>query len=325
MEELSKIFEELKLTPAEGKTDRSSEEDPGSDEPAPKKKRREDGDDDEADGSSTEELDLEDLAVVLRLFAENRDQYKQILYAKLAKWFGSLSSEKPGDGIFFANKKTVRQSLLPTIMFKLRGIVELNPPATEWNFVYETRYKQSATGEKITLVPGQSMSMRLSASDTVILFSTRDLACLVVAQRELKKSIASVKPGQRKEKSSAVLSQALTKLEKIQSDTIAELRKLDGSSEQLKSAPYLLQGEPLSQRVAEWGAYGYSRALTPDRSPVAIYFDFEENRLFSLLAEDINVPSAAQLDAAYEKESKHPTRVILRDLRPGYKALRNWN
>lgn len=275
------------------------------------------GDDDDDDNEADSSIN-EDAYQLFLAYQKNRDLYAGDVYAKLHEIYESYSTEAE---VIYAKK-----NLLPQIMFKLRVFVNKNMEETgEWNFQWLQRtanikgsFKESTTFNMSTTL---SMRDRLNTEPNILVYSFNDLVCLAYTLKYEKEALKQA----QKRGSDDVVTKLIGAVERTIQKTIDEkLRPLDGTLAALKATNLLFAGEPIGLAVEKFAKIVENYGDRKDRGHVAIYFDFDKTKLYTIIAKDIEVPNAAALDAQFSEMRRHPRKLILLDLRKQYKARRGW-
>jgi len=266
---------------------------------------------------AAEEFAPDNLRRLLLEFAKDRERGREPLRAVLEQVFNEYSLDVRGTKVEYGKGK-----FWSKMAFTLRRIGDFEDqeqfallfmPATG-----EIKLTNEATFSFAPLVD------RLRTDDAVLLYTTRDLACLFATLR-LFTSTLSGEFGKSKPDEVLRVSAAVETLSHIVDDSKLLLKKLDGSEAALKEAKFLLNGEPLFTRAVALRAKleAAERSGSVDH-PVSIYFDFAVGELLAITADDIDVPTAGQLDQAYDTMSRDVDRVMLLDLRAAFKRRRGW-
>jgi hypothetical protein len=331
------------------------------DEKLSKKPRTSDGDDDDNDDEQRDEEDgvggeddeeedagadddnrdeaetnLDNLHVLFNAYAAEPAQYRKLVESRAAAVFAAYTAKPPGAKIRFttyvsspagAAKRYTVKFLFSKLMFDLRKIVDRKDGVVsdKWSLVFVISKQKGDI--RLLAEPRQpllSAADRLTAEpDQVLLFSTLDLVCLSVALNNQRETLARVSGRKTGDKSKPVVERLVAELERIAKATKDALRALDGTYGALRATSFMLRGEPLALAVGLYeGALRMSSAT--DSAPVAVYFDFQRALLSTIRADDVDVPSARQLDEAYVAMLTHADRVVLLDMRDEYKRRRNW-
>lgn len=282
---------------------------------------------DDLDNNDDEEVpDLNVVKDLFNVYGRDRDEYKGLVYAKLVEIYRSYTSDPAGGEI----KYTAKKNLFSYIMFGLRDVVDPAKTASDaWS--YQFHFPSDGKPGTIQLVSntvfqyGFDMETRLDDNSDIILFSLVDIVCLSVALKSQQETLRSVSTRKTGQKSVPVVTALIEKLARLVQQAKDFLRPLKGTIEELEEESYLLGGEPIAIAVQR-----YEKAISNyqhhyvDFGVVGIYFDFTTGMLDVIKAYDTDVPSAKQLDAAYELMLQHPDRIVVRDLRSSYKKRRNW-
>lgn len=276
----------------------------------------------QGEGSESEEDVSKDAYQLFLAFQKNRALYVDDVHAKLRELYEAYAT-----GAEFTYSK---KNFLPQIMTWLRKVVNNDALSDDggWNLVFLQRTGGVEGSVKdfksFTMSTTLSMRQRLTDEQNILLFSFNDLVCLSYILRASRKTLGQTKVSNNDTSRTAVEKQ-IRIIESTQMKIIDRLRALDGSMAALKQAGLLFAGEPLALAVEKHEKL-ISGAVRPsdDRGYVAIYFDFDKTRLYNVNARDVDVPSAAQLDVAYEAMRTDPRKLILLDLRNTYKRRRGW-
>ena len=313
----------------------------------------EDDNDDEAGGEREEK----NLATRLQLFSANpTNEIDGTLYF-LTDWFKTFTTHTPGGSVRY-----LKQMVYAQLVARFKNAKET---AAVVNYVYRINDKTLPLVEEATFSHFKTLSQRLvdvkeKRADTILVFSTADLACLFSLRASVKESIKKVRapessvvvvgggdndddddddkgeatkkkptaPKLRKtaEKSRPEWEKRERIVDRMQENAKRELRKVMAvPSTPLASMPFLYAGNPLVEAVQHMRGQVRHRQRAPESArAVAIFYDFETNKIGVVDAEDCNVPSARQLDHAFAALLTHPERVILLDLRAEYKEHRDW-
>lgn len=170
------------------------------------------------------------------------------------------------------------------------------------------------------------MRERLQTEKNVLVFSLNDVVCLAYAVKQQKQTLQKLSGYENREENVAVLQRLIAILENNERNVITnKLRPLDGTMAALKNTGLLLAGEPIAVAVDKYHKILQAHSQpNADRGYVAIYFDFDKLKLFTVNAKDVEVPSSTKLDEAYAMMRQHPRRLILLDTRSEYKTRRGW-
>ena len=274
------------------------------------------------DGSK---VDTDDLYLLLLAFQKDKTLIDDV-YTKLREMYNAYTT---GDFINYSSNR--RKNFLPQLMMKLRVFVTNNQPDNgEWNFVFLQRSEgvKGSLKEFTTFNMSTSLTMRerLQTEKNVLVFSLNDVVCLAYAVKQQKQTLQKLSGYENREENVAVLQRLIAILENNERNVITnKLRPLDGTMAALKNTGLLLAGEPIAVAVDKYHKILQAHSQpNADRGYVAIYFDFDKLKLFTVNAKDVEVPSSTKLDEAYAMMRQHPRRLILLDTRSEYKTRRGW-
>jgi len=232
-----------------------------------------------------------------------------------------MSTAKPGDDIIYNSQLLYT----PKILFNMR---KTQGDIDTINYTYSVagrELNQSQNREPAGL--DLSLDDRLvEVQNEVLVFTTRDLACLHAALTSYRKTVVTLKTRKEGDKTTPAAERVVAFLTEITDAAKATLRRITTVSAPLSGVRLLFQGEPLHIAVRKFQNVLAHRE-TSEYAPrtVAIYYSFTSNLLQTIDALDVDVPSAAALDAAYALMSNDPNRFILLDLRATFKARRGWS
>jgi len=273
------------------------------------------GDDDDDDN----EVSVNDDVYQLFLAYKNDRQlggslYAGDVYAKLHEIYESYTTEEK---IIYAKK-----NFLPQLMSKLRNNVNKEPDTGEWNLQFLLRTQDVKGSIKLLTTFNMSTTLtmreRLITEPNILLYSFNDLVCLAYTLKYQKESLKLARDLDAATKLIGVVERQIQK-------TINEkLRPLDGSMAALKATNLLFAGEPIGLAVEKFVKILQNYGDRNDRGHVAVYFDFEKTKLYTINAKDVEVPTVVALDAAYNEMRQHPRKLVLLDLRKQYKTRRGW-
>lgn len=277
------------------------------------------------DDDEPAEVNSDNLYLLLLAFQKDKNLVDDV-YVKLREMYDAYTTNA-----FINYSSERRKNFIPQLMFKLRVFVQRNMADTgDWNFVFLQRTEgvKGSLKEFTTFNMSTSLTMRerLKAEKNVLVFSMNDVVCLAYAVKYQKNSLAIISGYQNREQSIAELQRLVTVLENAERNVIAnKLRPLDGTMAALKNTGLLLAGEPIAVAVDKYHKILQAHSQpNADRGYVAIYFDFDKLKLFTVNAKDVEVPSSTKLDESYAMMRQHPRRLILLDTRSEYKTRRGW-
>ena len=292
------------------------------DEPTQPKKKptsADDGDEDEA-AEDTQKIVMEEVFVAYR---QDRVNQASDLITLVTQMFESYLKPNPLENLHY-----IKKTLFPQMMARLQTRAVRYPGEnSELNFVFDLTKEKTSFDIDAKLKFNTNLGIKdrlISEPNRVMIFSMTDLACLLAATRQVQLTLAKVSGRKSEETSRPLWARLDEELQTIRANTISSIRSSPGTLAWLKTSKLFYKGDPLANVVENLSKTVIAFApANPTGGIVGIYFDFVDGSILTIKAEHIEVPSVRQLDEAYEEMRKHPTRVILLDMRNHYKSLRS--
>lgn len=305
--------DERKKKPKKSKVPTATRAEPNDDDDG-----NQSGDDEQVDAQEQHD-ESDNLYLQLRNFSQDREFYRNAVYLLLSRWFGSFSTDKPGAGIRYNHQVAFHSILMQRLRKAPRNAAVIN-------FVFTlVTHDLNLMGVSAFTHTGLLADRIANAERDILIFSTADLACLASALKAAHETLEKAKTRKTGDKSRPQIEAVIEHLTRIRDAAKTTLRSVIKQGVPLESVPMLYCGEPL-HAVVDYKVrqLGHAEETSIGPQPVALYYDFAENRLAAMTALDVDVPNAASLDAAFASMLDDENRIVLRDLRTAFKERRGW-